>query len=311
MSKRKATALLVALLCGLSVAGVAWAMFSASYAINWDVIAGGGGHASSGGYAVDGSVGQPAVGPLSGGSYTLVGGFWPGIGAETPTPTPTGTLLPTSTPTATPTPTPTTTGSPPPTSTPTATLTPTPTATGSPPPTSTPTATPTGVACENILPHGDFEAGLRPPWGAVGETQVTTVQAHTGTYSVRLGGADNVGGELFAGVELPPDATSITLSYWWYVESSDQDLNADIMVVVLGDEGGEINIETITNSSPRNAWHQSTFDMGSYAGQFSGVIFHAETNGWSPTSFYVDDVRVQICGASQRAYLPIVLKSYP
>ena len=110
MSKRKATALLAALLCGLLVAGVAWALSSASYAINWDVIPGGGGHASAGDYTVDGSAGQPAVGTLSGGSYSLAAGFWPGMGAETPTPTPTGTLPPTSTPTATPTPTVTPTG---------------------------------------------------------------------------------------------------------------------------------------------------------------------------------------------------------
>jgi CSLREA domain-containing protein len=150
MSKRKATALLIALLCGLLVTGVAWTMSSASYAINWDVIASGGGYASLANYTLDGSAGQPVVGTLSGGPYTLVGGFWPGIVAETPTPTPTGSPPPTSTPTATPTPTPTVTGSPPPTSTPTSTRTgtvsptPTATATGSPPPTSTPTATPTG-----------------------------------------------------------------------------------------------------------------------------------------------------------------------
>ncbi len=51
--------------------------------------------------------------------------------------------------------------------------------------------------------------------------------------------------------------------------------------------------------------------MGNYAGQFTGVTFHAETNDQSPTSFYVDDVQVQVCGARQRAYLPIVLKGYP
>jgi len=53
--------------------------------------------------------------------------------------------------------------------------------------------------------------------------------------------------------------------------------------------------------------------MGSYAGRFAGVTFHVETNEANPTSFYVDDVQVQICGAvsGQRVYLPIVLKTYP
>ena len=220
--------------------------------------------------------------------------------------------------TVTPTPTPTLTGSqtptPTPTATPTGTVSPTPTATvtGSPPPTSTPTATATpGVPCENILSHGDFEAGLLPPWGTAGSTQVTTAHAHGGAHSARLGGANNAMDELFAGVELPPDATSITLSYWWYVESTDPDPQADLLTVLVGGPGGEVVVETLTSGSAKDAWHQTTFDLSSYAGQQVGVMFHAETNQADPTSFYLDDVQVQVCGAGisgWRIYLPLVLK---
>ena len=278
------------------LAAVTLAASVADFGLVWHVIAGGGGHSSSANYALDGSAGQPAAGTASSADFRLGAGFWPGIGAETPTPTPTGTLLPTSTPTTTPTPTPTVTGSPPPTATPTTT--------GTVPPTPT---------CENILPHGDFEAGLLPPWGAVGGTQVTTAHAHGGTYSAHLGGANNAGDELFTDVELPPDATSATLSYWWYVESTDPDPDADILIVLIGDPGGEVVIETLTNDSPRDAWHQTTFDLTGYTGQPVGLTFHADTNEANPTSFYLDDVEVQVCGAApgRRVYLPIVLKSYP
>jgi len=195
-------------------------------------------------------------------------------------------------------------------------VTPTPTATptGTVPPTPTPTVTGTPpVPCDNVLPHGDFEAGLLPPWGTSGGTQVTTARAHGGARSVRLGGANNAADELFAGVELPSAATSITLSYWWYVESTDSTPGADVMVVVVGKEGQEVVVETLTNASPRDAWHQSTFDLASYAGQMVSITFHAETDGNDPTSFYVDDVEIRVCGAAPvgRIYLPIVLKSYP
>ena len=165
--------------------------------------------------------------------------------------------------------------------------------------------------CENILSHGDFEAGLLPPWGTAGSTQVTTAHAHGGAHSARLGGANNAVDELFAGVELPPDATSITLSYWWYVESTDPDPQADLLTVVVGGPGGEVVVETLTNSSPRDAWHQTTFDLSSYAGQQVGVMFHSETNQADPTSFYLDDVEVQVCGGAtpgRRVYLPLILK---
>lgn len=103
MTKRKEVVLLLALLCSLSVGGAAWAISAVSFSIDWDVVAGGGGHASAGRYTVDGSAAQPAVDLLSGGSYSLAGGFWSGAGAATATPTVTGSPSPTTTPTATPT----------------------------------------------------------------------------------------------------------------------------------------------------------------------------------------------------------------
>ena len=46
-----------------------------SFAINWSTIDGGG--TSTGGiYSVSGTIGQPDAGISSGGSYTMVGGFW-------------------------------------------------------------------------------------------------------------------------------------------------------------------------------------------------------------------------------------------
>ena len=80
MNKRRAFALSTVLLCGLLVAGVAWA--SASYDLNWWTVDGGGQTFSSGGgYVLGGTVGQPDPGLLTGGGYALSGGFW-GSGAE-------------------------------------------------------------------------------------------------------------------------------------------------------------------------------------------------------------------------------------
>jgi hypothetical protein len=52
---------------------------SATYAINWFTIDGGGATSSSGsGYSLSGTIGQPDAGTLSGLPYTLAGGFWAG-----------------------------------------------------------------------------------------------------------------------------------------------------------------------------------------------------------------------------------------
>jgi len=56
------------------------------YSIDKFTIDGGGGTSTGGVYSVSGTIGQPdASGPLSGGTYTLVGGFWALPGAvQTP-----------------------------------------------------------------------------------------------------------------------------------------------------------------------------------------------------------------------------------
>ena len=48
-----------------------------TYSIDWDKIAGGGGTSTGGVYAVNGTIGQhDAGGPMTGGNYSLTGGFW-------------------------------------------------------------------------------------------------------------------------------------------------------------------------------------------------------------------------------------------
>jgi hypothetical protein len=48
-----------------------------SYSIDWYKIAGGGGTSTNGQYSLSGTIGQPdASGAMTGGSYSLTGGFW-------------------------------------------------------------------------------------------------------------------------------------------------------------------------------------------------------------------------------------------
>ena len=53
-----------------------------SYSIDWYKIAGGGGTSTGGTYQVSGTIGQPdASGTMTGGSFSVIGGFWSLISA--------------------------------------------------------------------------------------------------------------------------------------------------------------------------------------------------------------------------------------
>ena len=54
------------------------------FSINWWTVDSGGGTSQGGDFSVSGSVGQPDAGePMSGGSFTVVGGYWEGAVAPT------------------------------------------------------------------------------------------------------------------------------------------------------------------------------------------------------------------------------------
>ena len=56
-----------------------------SYSINWYKVSGGGGTSSNGQYSVSGAIGQhDAGGPMTGGNYSLTGGFWALFAVQTP-----------------------------------------------------------------------------------------------------------------------------------------------------------------------------------------------------------------------------------
>jgi hypothetical protein len=51
--------------------------FAQSYSIDWYKVSGGGGTSTNGQYSVNGTIGQPdASGAMSGGQYSVTGGFW-------------------------------------------------------------------------------------------------------------------------------------------------------------------------------------------------------------------------------------------
>jgi hypothetical protein len=89
------------LLLMISACLLAAAASAQSYSIDWHTIDGGGGTSTGGVYFVSGTIGQPDAGMMSGGSYSLAGGFWgiistietPGAPLLTIRHTPTNTLV--------------------------------------------------------------------------------------------------------------------------------------------------------------------------------------------------------------------------
>ncbi len=75
------------LVIGLLVSVLHLPAFAQSYSIDWYKVAGGGGVSTGGVYSVSGTIGQPEAGAncaMSGGNYSLTGGFWSLYAVQTP-----------------------------------------------------------------------------------------------------------------------------------------------------------------------------------------------------------------------------------
>ncbi|GAB4326267.1 MAG: hypothetical protein Kow0059_22650 [Candidatus Sumerlaeia bacterium] len=76
---------LTALVAGLTLMAVSahTGPSGGAFEIVKSTIDGGGGTSTAANYSVAGTIGQPDAGVLTGGGYTLVGGFWGGAGTPT------------------------------------------------------------------------------------------------------------------------------------------------------------------------------------------------------------------------------------
>ncbi|GAC1382422.1 MAG: hypothetical protein NVSMB33_09800 [Ktedonobacteraceae bacterium] len=214
-------------------------------------------------------------------------------GGSTPTPTPTATA------TNTPTPTPTITA----TATATATNTPTPpptmTSTTTPTPTNTTTSTPPPGPGSNLIQDSGFET-YSSAWvyGGTYHPARTQVQAHTGSYSLKLGSSSGQQGDSssYQMVTIPSPANSATLSFYYWPASNDSSKygwqEADVV-----SSNGTVLQQLFKNTTNDRTWIQMTFDLSAYAGQTVGIQFldnELANGGAYYTYMYVDDVTLNV-----------------
>src|SRR5579859_7332616 len=216
-------------------------------------------------------------------------------GTPVPTPSPTGTSTPPPTPTGTTTPSPTTTTTPSPTGTPV----PSPTSTN--PPTPTPTTQPTSTPPpgNSLIQNGGFESGPTGwTYGGSPSPKRGKTQAHSGSYSLKVGGSSGQTGDstAYQMVTIPASVRHANLSFYYWPASNDSSTygwqEADVI-----DSSGNVLQQLFVNTTDDRVWIQMTFDLSQYAGQTIGIQFldHEDSGGGAYyTYMYVDDVSLTV-----------------
>lgn len=145
------------------------------------------------------------------------------------------------------------------------------------------------------ITNGGFEDGTSP-WqqsSAGGYQLIDTYLPRTGSYSAWLGGYNNANDAISQTVTIPSNGT---LTYWWYLSSSEGTSTAyDYFRVRLYNTSGGLvaTVKTRSNKDARGAWYQDSISLASYAGQSLRIEFSVTTDFSLTTSFFVDDVNLQ------------------
>jgi subtilase family serine protease len=179
---------------------------------------------------------------------------------------------------------------------------------GTPPPVPTgtpvPTSTPTPAPGKNLLQNTGFEHGQQP-WqeaSSGGYQIISTLNPHTGRAAAYLCGYLACDDRIWQRFAVPGAYRSLSLSYWWYSQSSRSGTRCQdsLTVVLQTDAGRQIRIlQRDCNTDLSGGWVQYSLDLGAllavYKGQHVSLLFRATAQAGSSQQisiFFVDDVRM-------------------
>ncbi len=118
------------------------------------------------------------------------------------------------------------------------------------------------------------------------------VTPHSGSWAAWSGGAHNEVSSLSQTIVPPANATSATLTYWYWIQSSEGSCIYDHAWVELN--GGLLRLHDLCSSGNTNGWRQATVNLTPYLGQPISLRFHVDTDSSIISHFFVDDVSLDI-----------------
>ncbi len=172
-------------------------------------------------------------------------------------------------------------------------------------PTKSPTKTPTPTVPGNVpsIRNGNFEQGRNGDWSessSNGFDIVTDadfqITPHSGSWLAWLGGIDEEVSTLSQSVTLPA-GPAVSLSFWFYIGSLEDDCNADIAAVKINNV--TVWATGLCSLSNSGGWQNKTINLGAYAGQTIAILFRVETDFALNSNFFVDDVILQAAAGTQ------------
>jgi len=154
-------------------------------------------------------------------------------------------------------------------------------------------------SCIPLLADGGLEDGT--DWDAKnsdGFPLLSRQVVHSGAQAAYLGGRNNIVDRLSTSLSLPATAQTITLRFWWQLQSQERANNGNDHLAVVAANPQGFPLQTFVDLRGRDAvseWQSISMDMTQFAGQTIQLQFLASTDTDQITDFFIDDIEIVAC----------------
>jgi hypothetical protein len=156
------------------------------------------------------------------------------------------------------------------------------------------------MSCRSLLTDGSLEDATQ--WqmrNSDGLSLLSKQVARTGAQGAYLGGRHNAADRLATTVQLPAGDTTVTLRFWWQLQSQETVAGDDQLSVLVANQQGS-PLQSMLELNGRNVaheWQSVTLDLSHYAGRTIQLQFLSYTDGEQITDFFIDDIELLSCGS--------------
>lgn len=154
------------------------------------------------------------------------------------------------------------------------------------------------ATCVNVVVDSSLEDGSAWITKSSGNYPVLSSRlTHSGKQAAYLAGANHAQDLLATILKLSPNAASITLTFWWQIQSQESSRFQDTLTVAVADAQGKAlqSVATLSSREMSNQWQQRSLPLTQLAGQTVQLQFHARTDADAATDFFLDDIEVVVC----------------
>ena len=157
----------------------------------------------------------------------------------------------------------------------------------------------TADSCVPLLIDGGLEDGSQ--WHAKnsdGFPLLSRQLVHGGEQGAYLGGRNNIVDRLSTTLYLPTTEQSITLHFWWQLQSQERSSNGGdrLSVIAANTQGMPLqSLAELRGSDAVNEWQSISIDITALAGQTIQLQLLASTDDDQITDFFIDDIEIIAC----------------